>query len=219
MTKKAHFFLEAMESLFGEVPAFLNGETDFQFLIAVMLSAQMTDKGVNKATNNFFKTVKTAQDAVNMGQEQIYEHVKSVNYAPTKAKHVFACAQRIVEVFDNTVPTNRKDLVSLAGVGEKTAGVFLLERDYDFAFPVDTHISRVMCAFGFSKNTNPNKIEEDLRKKFPKEHWKPLHKQIILYGRNYLPARDIPRTQKQTWENLEKNLENPIPKNQIKIFI
>ena len=90
-------------------------------------------------------------------------------------------AEKIMTEFVGELPKTRKELVTLPGVGQKTAGVFLLQKGYDFAFPVDTHISRIAQAFGLTRNTTPDKIEEDLRKKFPKEEWNPLHLRMILY--------------------------------------
>lgn len=207
MTKKAKIFSDALEKLFPTVGSFLNGETEFQFIVAVMLSAQMTDIGVNKATDSFFKEMKEPSDAVRMGEEKIYEFVRSVNFAPTKAKNIFRTAQILMHEYEGILPKTRTELVKLPGVGNKTAGVFLIQRGYEYAFPVDTHIKRVAKAFGFTKHDDPDKVEMDLQKKFPKETWLPLHLRIILYGRNFLPARNIPKTQKQAWEDLERNLK------------
>lgn len=203
-------FLDSMETLFPEVGNFLEGETDFQFLVAIMLSAQMTDIGVNKATKKFFEVMKTAEDAFLLGEKKIYEYVKSVNFAPTKAKNIFKTAERLVSEFSGEVPKTRGELVKLFGVGNKTAGVFVVQKGYEFAFPVDTHISRIAICFGFTLAKNkskPDAVENDLRKKFPKESWRKLHKQIILYGRNYLTARKIPATQGEAWDELAKNCE------------
>ncbi len=202
-------FLDSMNILFPVVGNFLNGETDFQFLVAILLSAQMTDKGVNKATKLFFEVMKTSQDAFEMGEEKIYEYVKSVNFAPTKAKNIFKTAQYLIEEFSGKVPHSRSDLVKLFGVGNKTAGVFVVQKGYELAFPVDTHISRIAICFGFTDIQNkskPDAVESDLRKKFPEHSWKKLHKQMILYGREYLTARKIPATQGDSWDDLEKQL-------------
>lgn len=206
-------FLDSMNVLFPTVGNFLDGETDFQFLVAIMLSAQMTDKGVNKATKLFFEVMKTPQDAFALGEEKIYEYVKSVNFAPTKAKNIFKTAQYLVEEFSGKVPQTRGDLVKLFGVGNKTAGVFVVQKGYETAFPVDTHISRIAISFGFTlkKNkTKPDDVECDLRKKFPENSWKKLHKQMILYGREYLTAKKIPATQGAAWDELKKFCDEKI---------
>jgi len=210
MFHTADNFVDSMEILFPKVGNFLNGETDFQFLVAIMLSAQMTDKGVNKATEEFFKVMKTPQDAFKMGEKQIYEYIKSVNFAPTKAKNIFKTAEYLVSELSGEVPHSRNDLVKLFGVGNKTAGVFVVQKGYETAFPVDTHIARIAICFGFTTEKNKLKadvIESHLRTVFPEKTWKKLHKQMILYGREYLTARKIPSTQGEAWDDLEKQCD------------
>jgi len=201
-----HFFSQALQTLYPKVDRFLNGETDFQFLMSIMLSAQMTDKGVNKATTPLFVLVKTPADVVKMGPEKLYQFVKSVNYAPTKAKNIFKTAQILCEQFEGRLPKTRKELMTLPGVGAKTAGVFTVQKGYEAAFPVDTHVARVARAFGFTTEKDPSKIERDLQKIFPKEEWLPLHLRIILYGRNVVTARKIPQSPKEAFEELERVL-------------
>ncbi len=195
-------FSQSLALLFPKIGTFLEAETDFQFLVAVLLSAQMTDKGVNKTTKKFFAVMKTPQDAFEMGEEKIYSFVKSVNYAPTKAKHIFSSSKILMEKFHGEIPKTRKELITLPGVGAKTAGVFLLHKGYEYAFPVDTHIKRVAKSFGFTVHENPDKVEKDLQKLFPKEEWLDLHLRIILYGRNFLTARNIPHSTDEAWEIL-----------------
>lgn len=196
-------FSKSLTLLFPTVGTFLEADTDFQFLVAVLLSAQMTDKGVNKTTKEFFKRMKTPKDAFEMGEEKIYSFVKSVNYGPTKAKHIFLSSKILLDNFHGEIPQTRKELITLSGVGAKTAGVFLLHKGYEYAFPVDTHIKRVGKAFGFTKYDNPDKVEIDLQKLFPKEEWLNLHLRIILYGRNFLTARNIPESVDEAWSDLD----------------
>lgn len=200
--KTPEIFRESLEFLFPNVGSFLEGETDFQFLVAVLLSAQMTDVGVNKATKDFFKVMKTPHDAFLLGESNIYNYIKTINFAPTKAKNIFKTSEYLVKNFHGKVPTTREELIKLFGVGNKTAGVFVLQRGYGYAFPVDTHISRVAQSFGFTKTRNADQVESDLQKLFPKESWNTLHLQIILYGRNYLTARNIPESPEKAWEDL-----------------
>lgn len=195
-------FSSILQNLFPRVGSFLDHQTDFQFLVAILLSAQMTDEGVNKATKKLFQEMHTPYDAVQMGQEKIYSFVRSVNYAPTKAKHILLSAQKILDQWNGEIPRTRKELITLPGVGSKTAGVFVLQKGYDYAFPVDTHIARVSKSFGFTTHSDPNKIEADLQKLFPKEEWNDLHLRIILYGRKYLTAKKIPPTSQKAWEDL-----------------
>lgn len=201
--RSPEYFSASLQYLFPKVESFLKSETDFQFLVAILLSAQMTDEGVNKATKPFFKVMKNPLDAVKMGEQKIYQFVKSVNYAPTKARHIFQTAEKILREFSGNIPKTREELITLPGVGKKTAGVFLLQKGYDFAFPVDTHISRVSRAFGFTRHTQPDNIEADLQNIFPREEWNPLHLRMILYGRHYLTARNIPENVSCAWDNLE----------------
>lgn len=200
-------FYSLLEILFPEIDSFLHGETDFQFLSAIILSAQMTDTGVNKATEKLFQKMHLPQDALILGEEGIYNFVKSVNYAPTKARNIFRTAKILCEQFNGKVPRKREELITLPGVGNKTAGVFLVQRNIESAFPVDTHVARVARAFGLSKETNPDKIEKELRNRFPKEWWHPLHLRMILYGRKYLSARHIPKTPREAFDLLEKYAE------------
>jgi endonuclease-3 len=202
-------FVKIMNTLFPKVGSFLNGETDFQFLVAIMLSAQMTDAGVNKATEKFFQKMRTPKDALEMGEKEIYNFIKSINFAPTKAKNIFKTAQYLQENFSGKIPQKREELTKLFGVGNKTAGVFVVQRGYEYAFPVDTHIARVAIAFGFTQQTNKLKadeIEQDLRQVFPQEIWNMLHLQMILYGRNFLPARKNPYTKDEAWGELFKKI-------------
>lgn len=183
------FFSSALARLFPNVEKFLHSTNDFQFLVAIILSAQMTDTGVNKATKEVFNCLFSPQDFLNFGEENLLRSFSSINFYPTKTKNIFKTAKIIIENYNGEIPKTRKDLITLPGVGNKTAGVFLVQKGYDFAFPVDTHIARVATVFGFTHEKNPNKIESDLQKIFPKEQWNTLHKQMILYGRTYLPAK------------------------------
>ncbi len=200
------FFSRALRTLYPTVDRFLEGETDFQFLCSIVLSAQMTDIGVNKATKSLFRFIKNPEDAVKMGKEGLYEYIKSVNYGPTKAKHIFEMAKLLCEKFEGNVPKTRKELITLPGVGNKTSGVYTVQKGYEPAFPVDTHVARVTRAFGFTSHSDPSKIEEDLQKLFPESEWLPLHLRIIVYGRNVLTARKIPHSPCEAFEELQKRV-------------
>jgi len=204
---KSNLFFESLKILFPQTKAFLNGETDWQFLVAILLSAQMTDRGVNKATESFFKVMKTPQDAIDLGEDKIYTFIKTINFAPKKALYILNSAQLLVKKYNGIIPKTRKELIKLPGVGMKTAGVFLLNKGFEYAFPVDTHIRRIAQSFGFTNSNNVDEIEKDLSKIFPKEQWLELHLRMISYGRKYLKARDIPETIEDAWKDLEKNVE------------
>ncbi len=195
-------FSLAMQKLFPNVENFLHAETDFQFLVAIMLSAQMTDIGVNKATKPVFEICKTPNDFLKIGKEALLNAFSSINFYPTKTKNILKTALIVHEQYAGELPKTREELVKLPGVGNKTAGVFLVQKGYDFAFPVDTHIARVAKAFGFTQKTSPDEIEADLQKLFPKEEWNLLHKRMILYGRIYLPAKFKNISKEESWQQL-----------------
>ncbi len=204
--KKSDLFFESLKILFPQTKAFLNGETHWQFLVAILLSAQMTDVGVNNATKDFFKVMNTPQDAIGLGADKIYEFIKTINFAPKKALYILNSAQLLIKEYNGIIPKTRKELIKLPGVGMKTAGVFLLNEGFEYAFPVDTHIRRIAQSFGFTNSNNVDEIEKDLSKIFPKEQWLELHLRMISYGRKYLKARDIPETIEDAWKDLEKNV-------------
>jgi len=205
--KKSEQFSQLLEKLFPKVEPFLIGETNFQYLVSVILSAQTTDKVTNNEVALLFEKVKTPEEMVKLGEKKIYEFVKKVNYSKKKANYIYQTAKIICEKYDGVVPKNREDLIKLKGVGGKTAGVFLVSRKLGFAFPVDTHVSRVAKAFGFTKEKNPDKIEKDLKKVFPKKQWRDLHLRMILYGRNFLKAKDVKnkKNKKDFFLELEEN--------------
>lgn len=208
--RNAQSFLLAMNVLFPKVDNFLHAETDFQFLVAIMLSAQMTDIGVNKATKQVFEMCKTPKHFLEYGQENLLRAFSSINFYPTKTKNIIATANILINEYDEKIPKTRKELIKLPGVGNKTAGVFLLQKGYDFAFPVDTHIARVAKGFGFTISNSPDEIEKNLQRIFPKESWNLLHKQMILYGRTYFPAKYKNMTTTESWNMLENILKSVI---------
>jgi endonuclease-3 len=148
----------------------------------------------------------TPQDAIGLGADKIYEFIKTINFAPKKALYILNSAQLLIKEYNGIIPKTRKELIKLPGVGMKTAGVFLLNEGFEYAFPVDTHIRRIAQSFGFTNSNNVDEIEKDLSKIFPKEQWLELHLRMISYGRKYLKARDIPETIEDAWKDLEKNV-------------
>lgn len=211
--EQADLFFQSLKILFPETKAFLHGETHWQFLVAILLSAQMTDIGVNKATKEFFKVMKTPQDAIDLGADGIYQFVKTINFAPKKAMYILNSAKLLINEYDGILPKTRKELIKLPGVGMKTAGVFLLNEGFEYAFPVDTHIRRIAQSFGFTESNNVDEIEKDLSEIFPKEQWLELHLRIISYGRKYLPAHKVPETVNDAWSGLVENMNNMLKNN------
>ena len=166
---------------------------DFQLLIAVVLSAQTTDKAVNKALAPLFENCKTfsPDDLIEMGQENFYQIIKSIGLAPTKSKNAYSIAKILVEKFNGQVPKIREELESLPGVGRKTANVVLNVRDKLPTMPVDTHVARVSQRLGLVKPTTDRlKIEADLLKIIPSDFLQMAHILLIFHGRYLCTARN-----------------------------
>lgn len=155
----------------------------FELLVAVMLSAQCTDKRVNMVTPALFEAYPTAQAMAAASVEDILEYVKSVSYPNSKAAHLQAMARQLVDVFDGQVPDNMKDLTSLPGVGRKTANVVLGAAFGKATIPVDTHVYRVSHRLGLSQGKTPNDVESDLMRHIPAEQRFKAHHWILLHGR------------------------------------
>ena len=167
----------------------LNYTNTYTLLVAVALSAQATDVGVNKATKSLFHKVSTPQEMLNLGLEGLVEHVKTIGLYPTKSKNVIAAAQMLVENHGGIVPNNQKALEALPGVGRKTANVV---RNIGFGEPliaVDTHILRFCNRTGLAKAKTPEKLMDILPKKVPKEFLHDAHHWMILHGRYICTAR------------------------------
>ena len=168
----------------------LNYTNNFELLIAVMLSAQCTDKRVNIVTSELFKKYKTPADFANLKIEELESMIKSCNYYHNKAKNIILASQMLQEKFNGEVPSNHEDLVSLPGVGNKTANVVQAVGFKMQAFAVDTHILRVSNRLGFVQTNNPNVCEENLKLIFEKEDWGEVHHLMLLFGRYYCMARN-----------------------------
>lgn len=165
-------------------------QTPFQFLVAVVLSAQCTDKAVNKTTATLFKKYRTAKDFAAADPTTFTKEISSLTFFRNKAKHIIAAAQKTVIDFKGKVPQSEHELVSLPGVGYKTAHVILAEL-YDIAegIPTDTHVKRFARRFDLTDNTDLKKISKDLEALIPKADWKYVNNGLVLYGRYVCPAR------------------------------
>ena len=161
----------------------------FTLLVAVVLSAQATDKGVNKATESLFKVVNTPQDVIEMGEDKLIDYIKSIGLYKTKAKNIIKLSQDLIDKFNSIVPSNFEDLISLAGVGRKTANVVLSEAFGEHTIAVDTHVFRVSKRLGISKGNTVYEVEQDLLKKVPVEFKKDAHHLLILHGRYTCKAK------------------------------
>jgi len=177
-----------LDELYPETPIPLNHSSVYTLLVAVMLSAQTTDKKVNEVTPDLFKYAKTPEEMVLLSVKKIQSLIQKIGLAPTKAKNLKKMAKQLIE--GGGVYPDWDYLESLAGVGHKTASVIMSQWYGIPAFPIDTHIHRLASRWGLSKGKNVQMTERDLKKLWPKERWNKLHLQIIFFGREYCPARN-----------------------------
>ena len=188
-TEKVKFLINTLEDLYPKVEVPLNHKDPYTLLIAVLLSAQSTDAGVNKITPKLFAKADNPYDMIKMSVEEIREIIRPVGLSPMKSKGIYGLSKILIEKHDGKVPKNLKDLEELPAVGHKTASVVISQAFGIPAFPVDTHIHRLMFRWGLSTGRSVKKTEEDAKRIFPKNLWNKLHIQIIYYGREFCPAR------------------------------
>ena len=191
MTKaqKVAFVINTLAELYPEIPIPLNHKDPYTLLIAVLLSAQSTDVRVNLTTPHLFAKADNPWDMVKLTVDEIREIIKPVGLSPQKAKGIFGLSEILIEKYDGVVPADFESLESFPAVGHKTASVVMSQAFGVPAFPVDTHIHRLMYRWGLSNGKNVVQTEKDAKRLFPKERWNDLHLQIIWYGREYSPAR------------------------------
>lgn len=161
----------------------------FQLLVAVVLSAQCTDKRVNIITKDLFEECKSPSDFLHFSQEELEDKIKSCNYYHNKASNILKMCKDLVDKFDGQVPDNYEDLISLSGVGNKTANVVLTVGFGKNAFPVDTHVLRVSNRLGLCNTNNPTKCENEIKEYFDENDYGLMHHLILLYGRYYCTSR------------------------------
>ena len=188
-TEKVKFLINTLEDLYPKVEVPLNHKDPYTLLIAVLLSAQSTDAGVNKITPKLFAKADNPYDMIKMSVEEIKEIIRPVGLSPMKSKGICGLSKILIEKHDGKVPKNLRDLEELPAVGHKTASVVISQAFGIPAFPVDTHIHRLMFRWGLSTGRSVKKTEEDAKRIFPKNLWNKLHIQIIYYGREFCPAR------------------------------
>lgn len=191
MTKneKVKFCIEQLEFLYPEIPIPLDHKDPYTLLIAVLMSAQSTDVRVNQITPLLFERADNPYDMVKLSIDEIRSIIKPVGLSPMKSKGIHGLSQILIDKHDGKVPQNLEELEELPAVGHKTASVVISQAFGIPAFPVDTHIHRLMYRWGFSSGKNVVQTERDAKRLFPKEKWNDLHLQIIWYGREYSPAR------------------------------
>lgn len=162
----------------------------FTLLVAVVLSAQATDKSVNKATESLFKIVDTPEKMVELGEEKLISYIRTIGLYKNKAKSVIGLSQMLISDFNSQVPENRDDLMKLPGVGRKTANVVLNVIFNQPTMPVDTHLLRISPKIGLAEGTTPEQIEKSLLERIPKDYLKNAHHWILLHGRYVCTARN-----------------------------
>jgi endonuclease-3 len=191
MTKKekVSFVIEKLDQLYPEIPIPLDHKDPYTLLIAVLMSAQSTDIRVNQITPLLFKKADTPQKMIQLSVEEIRAIIRPVGLSPMKSKGIHGLSKILIEEHDGKVPQSFEALERLPAVGHKTASVVMSQAFGVPAFPVDTHIHRLMYRWGLSNGKNVTQTEKDAKRLFPENKWNDLHLQIIWYGREYCPAR------------------------------
>lgn len=191
MTKKekVQFVIDILQEIYPNALIPLDHKDPYTLLIAVLLSAQSTDVGVNKITPILFGKADNPYDMVKLTVEEIREIIKPVGLSPMKAKGIHGLSRILIDKYNGEVPADIEALETLPSVGHKTASVVMAQAFDIPSFPVDTHIHRLMNRWGFSNGKNVIQTEKDAKRIFPRELWNRLHLQIIWYGRQYSPAR------------------------------
>lgn len=187
--ERAQVVLERLNHRYPETPIPLDHSDPFTLLIAVLLSAQCTDKKVNEVTPALFAAGPTPKAMASLDETEIWSFIRQLGLAKTKAKHVRRLSELLLSEHDGAVPDSFQALEALPGVGHKTASVVMSQAFGVPAFPVDTHIHRLAQRWGLSNGLSVAATERDLKRLFPKEHWNRLHLQIIFYGREFCSAR------------------------------
>lgn len=191
MTKqeKVKFVIETLNNIYPTIPIPLEHKDPYTLLIAVLMSAQSTDVRVNQITPILFEKADNPYDMVKLSVEEIKEIIKPVGLSPMKSKGIYGLSKILIDKHDGKVPKTYEELEALPAVGHKTAAVVLSQAFGIPAFPVDTHIHRLMYRWNLSNGKNVVQTEKDAKRLFPESLWNKLHLQIIWYGREYSPAR------------------------------
>ncbi len=187
--ERVQFIIDKLESLYPETPIPLDHSDAYTLLIAVLLSAQCTDKRVNLITPILFKKANTPQKMLKLTIDEIRDIIKPCGLSPMKSKAIFNLSQIILDKHKGKVPNTFEDLEALPGVGHKTASVVMSQAFGFSAFPVDTHIHRLITRWKLTNGKNVEQTEKDAKRLFPESSWNKLHLQIIFFGREYCPAR------------------------------
>jgi endonuclease III len=189
--EKATYVMAELDKLYPETPVPLSHSDPYTLLIAVLLSAQCTDVRVNQITPLLFAKADNPHDMIKLSVKEIEDIIRPCGLSPAKSKAIYGLSQILLEKHNGEVPQTFEELEFLPGVGHKTASVVMSQAFGVPAFPVDTHIHRLIYRWGFSNGKNVTQTEKDCKRIFPRESWNKLHLQIIFYGREYSPARGL----------------------------
>ena len=197
MTKKekVNYIIEELERLYPKTPVPLDHKDAYTLLVAVLLSAQCTDERVNMVTPDLFRIADNPKDMVKVPVEKIKEIIRPCGLSPRKSQAIYDLSGILLNKHNGEVPASFEALEELPGVGHKTASVVMAQAFNIPAFPVDTHIHRLLTRWGITSGKNVVQTEQDAKRLFPEECWNKLHLQIIFYGREYSPAR-FPKLEK-----------------------
>ena len=208
---KAKKIGKILDRLYPKTPIPLNHTSAYTLLVAVMLSAQTTDKKVNQITPNLFRYAKTPEEMLLLDIKKIQDLIREIGLAPTKAKNLKKMAIQLID--GGGVHPDWNYLENLAGVGHKTASVVMSQWYGVPAFPIDTHIHRLASRWGLSKAKNVKMTEKDLKKLWPKKEWNKLHLQIIFFGREHCPARNhnLKKCLICSWSASKKRIKEEVP--------
>ncbi len=209
-TDRSKIIISELQKLYPETPIPLNHNSPYTLLIAVLLSAQSTDKKVNELTERLFIVADTPKKMVDLGIDNIYKYIKQLGLSRQKSKNTYNLSKILIEKFNGSVPNTFPELESLPGVGHKTASVVMSQVFNVPSFPVDTHIHRLSQRWGLTNGKSVIQTEKDLKKIFPIKLWNKLHLQIIFYGREYCTARGCDGTKcyicKKVYPNRKKKV-------------
>ncbi|WP_182868579.1 endonuclease III [Stieleria mannarensis] len=208
--ERAALVRRRLEDLYPETPIPLDHTDAFTLLVAVLLSAQCTDKKVNEVTPELFRVAGTPEKMAALGQEKILEIIRPLGLSKQKAKSLDGLSKILLEKHRSQVPQTFEELEALPGVGHKTASVVMSQAFGIPAFPVDTHIHRLAQRWGLSSGKSVVQTEQDLKKLFPRDSWNKLHLQIIFYGREHCTARGCDGTICDLCRELYPNRKKPV---------
>ena len=187
--ERAEIIIKQLKKLYPSPPIPLDHTNEFTLLVAVVLSAQSTDKKVNELTKELFKVADNPEKMVELGIPRIHGYIKQLGLSNQKSKNIYRLSKLMIEKFHSQVPNSFEELESLPGVGHKTASVVMSQVFNIPSFPVDTHIHRLSQRWGLTNGANVQQTEKDLKNIFPISEWNTLHLQIIFYGREFCTAR------------------------------